>query len=318
MNWIRLFILAILVMLVSCQSIKDKDTIAKLRHKQIEIKDEKIEGGLEKAMLSYKRFLEETPDSALTPEAIRRLADLKIEKEYGTLTEDAGPSEQAQAQELTAPKRAARPKSAAVAGGPSEQELAHIPVHDESEADFERRATQRQQVTGLAANGLANGGDDLERAGAREAIALYTKLLNDHPLYERNDQVLYQMSRAYEELGQTKEAMVVMERMVRDFPRSRYIDEVQFRRAEYFFAHKRYLNAEDAYGSVVDIGVGSSFYELALYKLGWTFYKQELYKDGLHRFIALMDHKLSVGYDFARPKTSRNASARKTPSGSSV
>ena len=89
MNWIRLFILAVPVMLVACQSISDKDTIAKLRHMEIEIKEEKIEGGLDKAMLSYQRFLEETPDSALAPEAIRRLADLKIEKEYGTLTEGA-------------------------------------------------------------------------------------------------------------------------------------------------------------------------------------------------------------------------------------
>ena len=108
------------------------------------------------------------------------------------------------------------------------------------------------------------------------------------------------MSRAYEELGQTEDAMVVMDRLVRDFPRSRYIDEVRFRRAEYFFIHKRYLDAEAAYKSIVDIGVSSSYYELALYKLGWTFYKQELYEDGLHRFIALLDHKVATGYDFAQ------------------
>jgi tetratricopeptide (TPR) repeat protein len=289
-------------MLVACSSISNKDTIAKLRHMKIEIKEEKIEGGLEKAMLSYQRFLEETPDSALTPEAIRRLADLKIEKEYGTLTEGVEPAGRAPATALPAPERAARPEGASVAGVPSDQALAHIPVHDESEADFERRATQRQQVPGIAAaaDGLAEGADDLERASTREAIELYTKLLNDYTLYERNHQVLYQMSRAYEELGQTKEAMVVMNRMVREFPRSRYIDEVQFRRAEYFFAHKRYLDAEDAYTSIVDIGVGSSFYELALDKLGWTFYKQEIYEDALDRFIALMDHKVSVGYDFAQ------------------
>jgi len=29
----------------------------------------------------------------------------------------------------------------------------------------------------------------------------------------------------------------------------------------------------------VNTGVSSSFYELALYKLGWTFYKQELYEN---------------------------------------
>ena len=76
MNRIRHFIWAAPLMLVACSSISNKDTIATLRHTHIEIKEEKIEGGLEKAMLSYQRFLEETPDSALTPEAIRRLADL--------------------------------------------------------------------------------------------------------------------------------------------------------------------------------------------------------------------------------------------------
>ncbi len=75
---------------------------------------------------------------------------------------------------------------------------------------------------------------------------------------------------------------------------------MQFRRAEYFFVRKRYLDAEDAYANIVDIGVGSSFYELALYKLGWTFYKQEIYEEALDRFIALLDHKVSVGYDFAQ------------------
>jgi len=84
------FIMVLSVMLVSCQSMGDKNTIAKLRHMKVEIKEEKLEEGLEKAMLSYQRFLEETPESALTPEAIRRLADLKIEKEYGVLTVVSG------------------------------------------------------------------------------------------------------------------------------------------------------------------------------------------------------------------------------------
>ena len=273
-----------------------------LRNVQTEIKEEKIEGGLEKAMLSYQRFLEDTPDSALTPEAIRRLADLKIQKEYGTLTTGAGTAGRTPA--LPAPEPATRPDVAPVAGAPPGQALAHIPVHDESEADFEKRATMKQPVDSMAAaaDTPVAGAVDLERAGTREAIALYEKLLNEYPLYERNDQVLYQLSRAYEELGQTEEAMAVMDRMVRDFPRSRYIDEVQFRRAEYFFVHRRYRNAEDAYAGIVNTGVGSSFYELTLYKLGWTYYKQELYEDALHRFIALMDHKVSVGYDFEQTK----------------
>jgi TolA-binding protein len=197
-------------------------------------------------------------------------------------------------------ERAEHPEGDSVAVKSLDRALAHIAVHDESEADFERRASRRQQMNSVpvGAVGNAEGIGDLERPSAREAIELYKKLLNEYPLYQRNDQVLYQMSRAYEELGQIKAAMGIMDQMISDFPRSRYIDEVQFRRGEYFFAHRRYLDAEDAYQSIVEIGVSSSYYELALYKLGWTFYKQEIYEDALDRFIALLDHKVSVGYDF--------------------
>ncbi|HSM29628.1 MAG TPA: tetratricopeptide repeat protein, partial [Woeseiaceae bacterium] len=300
MNRIRLFIWAASLMLAACASVGDRNrnTIATLAREHIEVKEEKIEGGLEKAMQSYQRFLEETPDSALAPEAMRRLADLKIEKEYGTITEGAGAAEEAKASPALEPEM--RPEAASAIGAPPEQASAQIPAHGESETDFEKRATMRQTVDRIAAaaDTPVAGTGDLERTGAREAIVLYQKLLDDYPNYKRNDQVLYQMSRAYEELGQTEEAMAVMDRVVREYPRSRYFDELQFRRAEYFFMHRRYLDAENAYESIVDMGAGLQFYELALYKLGWTFYKQELYEDALHRFIALMDHKVSVGYDF--------------------
>jgi len=300
MNRNRLFLCAAPLILTACASVADKsgNTIASLRPVHVEIKQEKIEGGLEKAMSSYQRFLEDTPDSALTPEAIRRLADLKIEKEYGTITESAGSVNGPKT--LPVPLPEGRPQVAPVAEARSETVSALAPGLNESESDFERRATAGQTVSVAAgaADQHVSGTDDLEKAGAREAIALYERLLNDYPLYGRNDQVLYQMSRAYEELGQTEKAMQVMDRLVRDYPRSRYVDEVQFRRAEYFFTRRRYLDAEDAYQEIVNVGEGSSFYELALYKLGWTFYKQELYDEGLQRFMALLDHKVSVGYDF--------------------
>lgn len=71
------------MLLHGCGVVGKQDTIADLNKVEIEIKEEYVEGSLEKAMESYQKFLEETPEGALTPEAIRRLADLKIEKEYG-------------------------------------------------------------------------------------------------------------------------------------------------------------------------------------------------------------------------------------------
>jgi len=53
MKRIRFFILILPAMLAACSSTGGKDTIATLHHMQIEVKEEKIEGGLEKAMESY-------------------------------------------------------------------------------------------------------------------------------------------------------------------------------------------------------------------------------------------------------------------------
>src|SRR6266568_9590575 len=100
MKRIRLLVLAIPAILTACQTGSSRETIARLRNMKIEIKEEVIQGGLDKAMESYQRFLDETPESALTPAAMRRLADLKIEKEYGYLTGPAATGGRAQAPAL--------------------------------------------------------------------------------------------------------------------------------------------------------------------------------------------------------------------------
>jgi cellulose synthase operon protein C len=69
--------------LAACSSAPPKGTLATLHKVQPDLQDVKVEGGLDTAMQSYQRFLEETPETQRTPEAMRRLADLKIEKEYG-------------------------------------------------------------------------------------------------------------------------------------------------------------------------------------------------------------------------------------------
>ena len=50
--------------------------------------------------------------------------------------------------------------------------------------------------------------------------------------------------------------------------------------------------------AIISLGADSSYYELALYKLGWTLYKQDFYDEALHQYMALLDYKVSIGYDF--------------------
>jgi tetratricopeptide (TPR) repeat protein len=275
--------------LFGCATTSEQGTLAELQQVQADVKDVYLEDSLERAAQSYRRYLEETSESARTPEAMRRLADLQIEQAYGVLgsgeiVEMAAPEAANAAASIVAPKTPS-PRTA-----PTESEL-----------EFEQRATQREEL--LAADVepdidfFGEQGEPVP-AGPREAIKTYQKILQTYPNYERNDKVLYQMSRAYDEIGQPDEAMEVMDQLVVRYPYSKYVDEVQFRRGEYFFIRKKFLNAEDAYGSIIKMGSTSSYYELALYKLGWSLYKQEFYEEALHNYVALLDYRNSIGYDF--------------------
>jgi outer membrane protein assembly factor BamD (BamD/ComL family) len=309
MSHFRLTVLASSLLLAACSTTTiDKGTIGELKQVKLDLKDEQIEGGIEKAMQSYQKFLDETPETAMTPEAIRRLADLKLEKEYGVAENPGRRTAPASAGRIDRPVGfdARRQPGNGKGVESAAQSAAIAKLDNESTKEFEKRAAGAEEIkSAIAAEAIATpegAADDLQNANAAQAIVLYKQLLEKYPLYPRNDQVLYQMSRAYEELGEVEEAMNVMNRMTKEYPTSRYNDEIQFRRGEYYFMRKKYRDAEDAYKTIVAMGESTSYYELALYKLGWAFYKQELYEDGLHRFVALLDHKVKTGYDFENSK----------------
>lgn len=282
-------------LLVACSGSPRKDTLATLHDIPADTQDVRVEGGLDSAMASYQRFLEETPESERSAEAMRRLADLKIEKEYGI-------NGSGELKELPAPTDLPQPVSAAPSTEPRvAANVGGTPVG--SERDLEQRASAEQHVA--SAEDLLQGPqlaedikDDLAKAGPMEAIQLYDRLLAKYPSHEHNDQVLYQKARAYDELGRTGEALQVMDQLIAAYPNSRYIDELLFRRGEHFFARKKFRDAESSYERIVAMGPASEYYELGLYKLGWALYKQDMYEEALHRYVALLDYKVSVGYDF--------------------
>ena len=344
MRALHVIVLATAGGLAACSANPDKRTLAELDGMSVEVEEIRVEDGLDEAMDAYRDFLEQTPESSLTPEAMRRLADLKVEKEFGLLGDggvidlpapgsgeddseepvvSVSPGNSAGTEPVVAadliPTRPAAPPvrqgespqplpaRAAAAGGerPAAQMIADTGgASGESEEAFESRTTGQADAAGAWRDpeGQLPGEDGRSKAtGPREAIALYDEILETYPNYENNDQVLYQKSRAYDELGETEEAMAVMDRLVAEYPQSHYLDEVQFRRAEYFFTRKKYLDAENAYASIISVGEASQYYELALYKLGWTLYKQDMHEEALDQYVALLDYKVSIGYDFDQP-----------------
>jgi outer membrane protein assembly factor BamD (BamD/ComL family) len=167
----------------------------------------------------------------------------------------------------------------------------------QSDPELAAEATRRLADLELEAGenkALDSGADQLQAQAYRQAVVLYQQLLARHPDYPNNDQVLYQLARAQENGGDPLAALATLDRVVRQYPNTPLIDEVQFRRGEILFSHQRYPDAERAYTAVIAMGGKSAFYQQSLYKQGWARYKQSDYDQALDSFFTLLDLRLGA------------------------
>ncbi|MCK4588112.1 MAG: tetratricopeptide repeat protein, partial [Gammaproteobacteria bacterium] len=113
--------------------------------------------------------------------------------------------------------------------------------------------------------------DELKRGSA---IHQYERLLKLYPEYKGNDKVLYQLGRAYELDGNLEKTLSTLTKLVKKYPNQNNRDEIQFRRGEILFVFKDFVQAEQAYQDVVSVGEVSPYYERAMFKRGWSVFKQ--------------------------------------------
>lgn len=152
-----------------------------------------------------------------------------------------------------------------------------------------RRLGDLQMESGDVARGEAAGQGEAE---TREAIEIYTRLLDQEPDYPRADVVLYQLARGWESLGEPEKALGYLDRLVAGYPSSPRIDEAQFRRGEILFSAQRYADAQAAYEAASAFGPRSEFHEQSLYKLGWSLFKQSENEASFDPFLRVLDLKL--------------------------
>ena len=164
------------------------------------------------------------------------------------------------------------------------QRLAHLEM-----LQAENRYNQLMAKADKNAEVTTNAVDQIYR----DATAALTRLLDTYPGQADNDRVLYQLANIYYNTGETDALLDTLERLVHGFPTSPYIDEAQFRRGELLFALGLPQQAAQAYGAVVVMGPDSPYYEKALYKHGWSLYKENHYTPALESFLSLLEDKLS-------------------------
>src|SRR3970040_2306397 len=132
----RIILALALILAAGCAGTPDRGTLAQLHSVQPDVAEVQVQDTLDLALQSYQRLLEETPTGAMTPEAMRRLADLQLEREFGI----AGDGDRWV--ELPAPETGVTPHDSRDTAPPGATEIA---VELESDADFERGAPEQQQ-----------------------------------------------------------------------------------------------------------------------------------------------------------------------------
>ncbi len=126
--------------------------------------------------------------------------------------------------------------------------------------------------------------------GYYQAITLYEQLLTDYPDYQDNDQVRYQLARAYDYTDSPKQVLRVLTDLVAQHSGSSHYIEAQLRRGELLFNANRFDDAAHAYEAVIAEGESSDYYPYALYKQAWAYYKHNKLDQARHRFADLLDH----------------------------
>ncbi len=159
--------------------------------------------------------------------------------------------------------------------------------------DPAKRVAVRHRLADLeflrAENKMVETAED-EMAGAIEA---YEQLLAEYPDRRGNDQVLYQLARAYDLRGMSEQYLATLTTLVKDYPESEFWVEAQFRRGDLLFSNRQYGSAEQAFRTVIEAGPerrdDESFLVNAHYMLGWSQFKQGDYQQALYSYIDVLD-----------------------------
>jgi cellulose synthase operon protein C len=124
------------------------------------------------------------------------------------------------------------------------------------------------------------------------SIALYRKILGQFPDYRLNDGALYLLGYCLEIQGEPLQGLASYRELIARYPSSRLISEAWVRIGEYHFDDYEdpdaLKKAAEAYEQAV-LNTASAFYDKALYKLGWTYYRNDEYEKAVLRFAALLD-----------------------------
>jgi len=227
-----------------------------------------LQGNYEAAAEAYRKLVEDWPKSPLAPHALH---------EWGCAELDRG--DVPTAEKVLSQLVADFPNHALVPRARYARALARYRLKDYRGAidDLQAMLAADPQAPEKADAQYLLGMCQMSLESYQEAVAAFESLLENEPNYKAADSVQYQLGWALQYQGRQAEAAQVFARLAKDYPQSPRAAEAWFHVGQHAYGRKDYTEAAKAYYlSMQKAGVGE-LGEKATYKLGWSYYHQELF-----------------------------------------
>ncbi|MDZ7343840.1 MAG: tetratricopeptide repeat protein, partial [candidate division KSB1 bacterium] len=128
----------------------------------------------------------------------------------------------------------------------------------------------------------------MPRVSYREAVQMGYNILEKHPTASFNDKVVYRIAMCHLEENNLDRAHEFFRKLIAEYPRSEYLLEGYFRLGEYYFDQRRYAEAAASYSKLLN-NWQNPFFDMALYKLAWSYYNINEFSRAISTFIYLID-----------------------------
>lgn len=138
--------------------------------------------------------------------------------------------------------------------------------------------------------GLIQKEPDPPQKDFSKTLNLLEKIQTEFPHSPLIDDVIYNIGFIKEEQGDIEEALSIYQKVIDEFPDSRYVPESYIRIAEYYF-NPPVNNIEKAIELFKEVLYfkDSPRYDEALYRLGWSYYRLNMYPEAVAYFTLLAD-----------------------------
>lgn len=120
------------------------------------------------------------------------------------------------------------------------------------------------------------------------SMALYDRILTQHPDFERTDLVLYMKAYAHVEKGETDAALALYQQILNEHPQSRFVPDAHFALAESRFAVAEWPGALEEFEKVMEHRE-SELFDISLFKSAWALWRMGRTDEAALRFRQVLD-----------------------------